>query len=279
MTRPNQLLSLCWGSMENVPLDVHIKCAANVGFDAITTSPGAYTKAIRNGHTDQSIIELLDECNVYISGIDPVLNWVEGSPQYDGDEDFAIASRMPVEECARISRNLNCSILNVPPGLAEADLDTFISSFQKACDIGASYGQSMALEFLPFSLIKDLATAWEVVDAADRPNGGIMLDVWHFFQSGGQLADLAKVPIDRIFAVQLNGVKKCPPEEWIKQSMVRLQANEGDFNVNELVRELQRLGLDIIYDVEVFSEELRSMAPQEAAQLCYTATRAMLDDV
>ena len=40
------------------------------------------------------------------------------------------------------------------------------------------------LEFLPWSRIPDLATAWQVVRAADRPNGGLTVDAWHYSRSG-----------------------------------------------------------------------------------------------
>ena len=61
-------------------------------------------------------------------------------------------------------------------------LDEAAAAFAGLCDRAAEHGLLVHLEFLPWSRIPDLATAWQVVDAADRPNGGIMLDAWHYFR-------------------------------------------------------------------------------------------------
>ncbi len=273
-------LSLCWGSLENASLEELIRCAAQAGFDAITVSPGAYTRAIAAGHSDASINALLAEHALVVSGVDPVLSWVQGAPVLEGDSDFAIATQMPVEEYARIASALHCPLLNAPPGLADATLEQFTESFAATCESVAGYGLKVALEFLPFSLINDLATAARLVDAAGCDNGGIMLDAWHFYQSGSQLSQLEEVAIDRIFAVQLNGVLKCKPEELIDHSMNnRVQAFEGDYDIAALIATLQQQGYQGAFDVEVFSKSLRELPPIEAAQFCFAGTLPVFENL
>ena len=55
----------------------------------------------------------------------------------------------------------------------------------------------------PWSRIPDLATAWDVVRAADRPNGGLMLDAWHYFRSEPDGELLRAIPGASILGVQL----------------------------------------------------------------------------
>ena len=275
---PSTSLSLCWGSMENIALDEHIRCAAAAGFDAVTVSPGSYTEAIQQGYTDTSIKALLSDNDIRISGFDPVLSWVDGAPELDGDEHFAIATRTDISECVRIATALDCPLLNLPQGLAEADFDILVKSFANACDIAAEQNRLVTVEFLPFSKTNNLATAWQIVEQANRDNGGLMIDLWHFYQSGGQLADLNTVPMDKIFGIQLNGATQCEPKDWIDQTMnARLQADQGDYDVATIVQQLTNNGLDIILDVEVFSATLRALPAEQRAQQCYQATQNMLN--
>ena len=54
-----------------------------------------------------------------------------------------------------------------------------IDAFGALCDEAGARGLLVHLEFMPFSAVKSLADAVEVVQGASRANGGIMLDVWH----------------------------------------------------------------------------------------------------
>ena len=62
----------------------------------------------------------------------------------------------------------------------------------------------MHLEFLPWSAFPNVNAAWEVVRVADRPNGGLIIDSWHCARSATTLDDIAAIPGERVFAVQLS---------------------------------------------------------------------------
>ena len=48
------------------------------------------------------------------------------------------------------------------------------------CDKAGALGLNISLEFIPFGGIPTLASAVRLVEAVDRPNLGIVLDVWHW---------------------------------------------------------------------------------------------------
>lgn len=72
-----------------------------------------------------------------------------------------------------------------------------VSNFAAFCDLAAPYGLTGNLEFMPWSTVPDLASAIRVAEAADRPNGGILLDPLHFARSGSRMADIARVARSR----------------------------------------------------------------------------------
>src|ERR1700750_1521785 len=51
---------------------------------------------------------------------------------------------------------------------------------------------TVALEFMPYSGVPALATAWRIVEGV--PNAGLIVDGWHWARAGQQITDLAAVP-------------------------------------------------------------------------------------
>jgi sugar phosphate isomerase/epimerase len=49
---------------------------------------------------------------------------------------------------------------------------------------------TVALEFLPFGGVADLAAAWRVVRFADQPNGGLLIDFWYWRRSTTTFASI-----------------------------------------------------------------------------------------
>ena len=108
-------------------------------------------------------------------------------------------------------------------------LDDAATAFAGLCDRAADHGLLVHLEFLPWSRIPDLATAWQVVRAADRPNGGLMLDAWHYFRSGPDGELLRSVPGASILGVQLCDAPATPEADPLHATLhERLLPGDGE---------------------------------------------------
>jgi len=59
-------------------------------------------------------------------------------------------------------------------GLADA--------FGRLCDQALSIGVYVQLELIPMTVVRDIATAWQIIQAADRANSGLVFDTWHFYR-------------------------------------------------------------------------------------------------
>ena len=73
-------------------------------------------------------------------------------------------------------------------------IEVTAEAFAALCDRSAAHGLLVSIEFVPWSRIPDLATAMRIAELASRPNGGVMLDTWHLFRSGGTTADVRGQP-------------------------------------------------------------------------------------
>jgi sugar phosphate isomerase/epimerase len=111
------------------------------------------------------------------------------------------------------------------------------------------------LEFFPWTDLRDINTAWEVVQLADRPNGGIHLDTWHYFRSGGCYEQLAEIPADRIFCVQFSdGPAVRMSELGLLEETIgyRVLPGDGTMDLNGLLLDLARRGVACPMCCEVY---------------------------
>lgn len=74
------------------------------------------------------------------------------------------------------------------------DRDYLIETYAALCDLANTYGISVALEFPSFSRLNNLQETAEIVKAANRPNGGILIDVLYMHMSRVNLNELENMP-------------------------------------------------------------------------------------
>ena len=99
--------------------------------------------------------------------------------------------------------------------------------FGRVCDRAAGFGAQVHLEFMPFTVVRNLRIAWDLVRGADRPNGGLVFDTWHFFRGEPQFDVLAGIPGDRIFCVQLDDAAAVPQGSLREETSRRLLPGDG----------------------------------------------------
>jgi sugar phosphate isomerase/epimerase len=115
-----------------------------------------------------------------------------------------------------------------------------VEGFAKLCDDAGERGLRVALEFMPFSRIPDIAAGWSTVQEADCPNGGLVLDLCHLVRGGWEPETLLSIPPDRIFAVQLGDGPEEAPDDLRDEAMFhRALPGEGSFDISGLLATLE----------------------------------------
>lgn len=135
---------------------------------------------------------------------------------------------------------------------------------------------TVALEFMPYSGVPDLATAWQVIEGV--PNAGLIVDGWHWARAHQTPADLAPIPPERIVSVQLCDVRAEPMSPLRAESLGhRLPPGRGCGDSVGLVRALAEHGVEpLVTAVEVISDELVAKGVDYAARTCADAAREVL---
>jgi sugar phosphate isomerase/epimerase len=161
--------------------------------------------------------------------------------------------------------------------LPDPDRTRAIERFGRLCDLARDFGLTVDLEFPSWSPTGDLATAAHIVAAADRANGGILVDTLHFFRSRSSLDQLATLPTAWFRFVQLcDAPASAPPsvDETVRAARSgRALPGYGGLHLGEL--------LDLLpagpYSLEVPNDVLRQeLGTREFARLVLTLARALV---
>lgn len=76
----------------------------------------------------------------------------------------------------------------------DPDAARLTASYAAFCDAAAPYGLSADLEFMPWTAVPNARAALRIVEAAARPNGGVLADSLHAGRSATTLQEIAAIP-------------------------------------------------------------------------------------
>lgn len=136
----------------------------------------------------------------------------------------------------------------------------------------ASRGTLVAVEPFAWAGISDYATAVDIVRRSGATNVGLMLDVWHFFNSGADLSFLDDIDVREIAAVQLNDGPVVTENFQHAARETRWLPGEGELDVAGLVATLRGKGYEGPWCVEVNYPEFRALPVDDAARSAYEKT-------
>lgn len=273
-------LVLCSGTLPAATdFDTRLAAARDAGFAGVSLWGRDYAAARGSGRSDADLRAMLDDHGLEVGELDPAWWWLPGAGDigaslvaHDDQQVFAYGE----DDLFGIAEALGARSVNAVDVFGgEWSVDDAAESFAALCDRAADHGLLVHLEFLPWSRIPNLLTAWEIVRRADRPNGGVAIDAWHFVRSGSTFQDLREVPTDRVLGVQLDDGPLVFEADLVHATLhERLLPGEGQFDLAGLLGALA--GCPAPIGVEVFSDSLHALGPAEAARRAADATRAVV---
>lgn len=255
-------LALNGATIMRSPLDQDVEIAAECGYDALEIWAGKIDAYVARHPLDQLASKMR------ALGVRPwCINSIEDITFRDADGRGALLAE--TERLASIARTLGAPSIVVVPGRRpdgfnrnESERDA-IEVLRAMSDVAGDV--SLAFEFLgkPGCAVPVLDMAIEIVGEVDRPNVGLVIDVFHFYAGGSRYESLDVVPLDRLLVLHLNGCEDVPRERLTDAH--RLYPGEGALPVDEILRPLQRRGFDGVVSIEIFRPAYWEQPAREVA--------------
>jgi sugar phosphate isomerase/epimerase len=244
------------------PIPARIQAAAAGAFDRISLSPLDIGAARNEGITVEDLGKTIRDAGLGVI-VDPIMGW------YSDDPAPGPYAAFHLDEVLRMAETVGAAALTAlgPFSPDQATPSVLEERFAVLCDRAGGFGAQVQIEFMPFSVIADARGAWSVVRAADRPNGGLVIDTWHFFRGTPDLSALKSIPGDRVFSVQVADAAAEPVGGLGEDTFNRLLPGDGALDLPALLRTL--VEMDALHWVgpEVISPAMAAMEPIAAARL------------
>ena len=149
------------------------------------------------------------------------------------------------------------------------DRNFLIDVYAETCDLARPYGISVDLEFPTFSRLRTLDEALDIVRAADRPNGGILVDTLYLHLSRVDLAELLHIPSELFHFLH---VSDCLPGiADTRQGMIqlardaRLYPGEGWIDFKGIIERMP----PVDYSIELPNKaRIKELGYEEHARRC-----------
>jgi sugar phosphate isomerase/epimerase len=151
-------------------------------------------------------------------------------------------------------------------------------NYAALCDLAATYDLICDIEFIPWQVTNSLARAAALLNAAARPNVGIMIDSLHFDRAGVELDEIGQYPAEWFRYIQLCDAPRRKPADLhgllYAAREERLFPGEGEL---DLLGVLARLPRDLPVALEIPTETLSfTESPEARARLAREAAQRVL---
>jgi sugar phosphate isomerase/epimerase len=276
VTLNRQLRWILWAGTVGFdsPLPARFDAAAEVGYDRVSLSPPEVKRAADSGIAVNQIGRGARDRGLELI-IDPVMNWYPDHAPSPARSRFAGVS---ADDALRMTEALGAAAMTViatpTSDVPAADL---AEPFARICDRAAAFGSDVQLEFMPFTVVRTLGVAWDIIRTAARHNGGLVFDTWHFFRGEPEFELLETVAGERIFCVQLDDAAAEPQGTLREDTNRRLMPGDGTFDLTRVVRVLDRIGALRWVGPEVINPELAALPVEHVAHLAMEKVRVVLD--
>lgn len=161
------------------------------------------------------------------------------------------------------------------------DIPRLRDEFARLCEEGRQVGTNIVMEMMPFTNVKTIDTAMEIIAGADQPNGGILLDIWHVARGGMDYSEIAKIPARFLKAIELDDADKDVVGTLFEDTRFqRRLCGEGSFNPPAFIAAAIAAGFDApYYGVELISETYRKQPLDVMARTSYETTMRQFDSL
>ena len=264
-------LALHTWTLDTTPLPAALDAAKKGGWNAVELRRVDFTRSFESGMTNAQVLGLVRSSGLKVACVGTEYGLIFAT----GEEKKRLLKVLD-ETCAN-ARALNCDLVMIAPGQnPPGTLEDAAANFRAGGEIAKKHGVRFALEFnSAHSVINSLEAGAKVVELADHPHCGLLLDAYHMERSGGGGRGFESYPAERIFAFQYSDVP-AGPQSTANRPTDRLPPGLGKVRWREVFQLLREKNYGGYLSYEAPNPEYGSRPPMEVAREALEATRKLL---
>jgi 4-hydroxyphenylpyruvate dioxygenase len=165
---------------------------------------------------------------------------------------------------------LGAPLMLVCSNVGTAVLDDDKRAVAQLCELAeraGRHGLKIGYEALSWGThIRTFDRAWRIVEQANHPHLGVILDSFHTLALPDVWSSLADLPGQRIFFVQLADAPRLGMTPLTLSRHFRSFPGQGDLDVPAFLQAVLATGYTGTISLEIFNDDLRSAPPRQSAQ-------------
>lgn len=252
---------LCTGTLGRIPWEDKARIASDAGFARLSIYGWEHRDLLKRGWDDAAVRDLLDGLDLRVAEYDGAVMSMQ-SP--DGaDESVGRAAALGAR---------SITVLEHSDWYPSEHMEQAAATLGAIADGAAEHGILALIEPFAWSPLDDHRVAAEIVERADRPNAGLLLDTWHLWRGPerGRLDPAINPAI--IKEIQIGDTGPAPAGNPTKDDLAhecihrRLMPGEGQGDIAGMLAEFADRGVDAPLAVEVFYDALNGLEPDAVAR-------------
>lgn len=265
-------LALHMWTIDTTPLATALDAARKAGYDAVELRRTDFKRCFDAGMTNGQVLDLVRKSGIRVGVLGVEYGWLFAT----GEESKRLF-KVFRESCENAVA-LGCDMLMSAPGQVNGTIADAIKYLREAGDIAAEYGLRLAIEFnSQHDVLNKLPVLRELLEGANRPNCGYLIDTYHFTRSGAGGRGFEDVPADRIFCFQYSDLSP-NPVTGVRRPTDRLPPGKGVVKWREIFGLLAEKSYTGYLSYEAPNPDQWARSPYDVACEGVELTRRLLRD-
>jgi 2-keto-myo-inositol isomerase len=263
-------LALHTWTIDTTPLATALDAAKQAGFDAVELRRTDFKRCFDAGMSNGAVLDLIAESGIPVGVLGVEYGWLFATGE-ESERLFKV-----FRESCENAVALGCQMLMSAPGQVNGPIPQAIEYLKRAGDIAGDYGLKLAIEYnSQHDVLNSLPVLRQLIEGADRPNCGYLIDAYHFQRSGYGGASFRDLPADKIYCFQYSDVPP-HPVTGVRRPTDRLAPGKGIVKWREVLGLLAEKGYTGYLSYEAPNPDLWARSPYDVAREGVAATRQLL---
>jgi sugar phosphate isomerase/epimerase len=265
-------LALHMWTIDTTPLATALDAAKQAGYDAVELRRTDFKRCFDAGLSNDQVLDLIRKSGIPVGVLGVEYGWLFAT----GEESKRLFQVL--RESCENAVALGCNTLMCAPGQVQGPVPQAIEHLKRAGDIAAEHKLKIAIEFnSQHDVLNSLAVLTELIEGADKPNVGYLIDAYHFTRSGAGGRGFEKVPAEKIYCFQYSDLSP-NPVTGVRRPTDRLPPGKGVVQWREMLGLLYEKGYTGYLSYEAPNPDQWARSPYDVAREGVELTRALLKD-